>query len=189
MPASRIPRMSGRISQNLRWIKAGHDFIEQQEAWLGGQCPCQFETLAGRHRKAVGRRIEEARQSHLTGNGFCAFKHGLAIIAVQVAADGNVVANRHSLERLDDLKRASNAAPCEQMCGHAGNVAAAENNTPARRRNKSRDDGEQGRLACAVGTDQRRDAAGRNLNRRAVDGEKPAGTVGKYLRGGVADQP
>ena len=165
--------------QDLGRVQPGHHLVEQQQARRGGQRACEFEALAAGDGE-VGRGLREhVLHADLARDGMGVFPGLVAVRVLLVGTHGDVLVHRELGERLRDLEGAHHAGARDLVYRHAGDVLPEQFHPPAVDRVETGDAGEQGGLSCAIGADQRHDAALVDLQRGVVDGAQAAEDLGQ----------
>jgi hypothetical protein len=101
--------------------------------------------------------------------------------------DADVLVHREMRKDVGDLVRLGDAEPRHRVLRQAGDVPIFEHDAPGRRRHLSGDQPEEGRLAGAVGADDRAQLAAVDDDVHAIDGdeatERPRQTLGAQQDG------
>ncbi len=170
-------------------VDPGHRLVEEQEARLGHQRPCELEqlplTARERARVMIPERgeVEDLEQLHRLladfrlspPRGAGAKQHVYQPLARLIAsAEHHVVDHRHSGQRLGDLEGPNHAEAGDRVGRAAEDVPAAERRRTSIRAVETGDHVEEGRLAGAVGPDQRGDRAVANPKAGTVHGADAA---------------
>ena len=159
---------------DLGRVESGQHLVEQQQLGLGGERTRKLETLAGGDRQGIGGTIEHIGQAEIAADTVGNRKRGIARPMMKMCAHQDVLAHRQADKRLHDLEGARDAEARQLVRWLARYLLARIADRSLAGAHETGDDREQGRLAGAVRTDQRGDAAGRRGERRAVDGLQPA---------------
>ncbi len=144
---------------------AGRRLVEQQHPRRAGEGHGDFEQTLLAVRQGIGAHVEHVAQTEARGNVVDLARDGIAgaQAAPPVAALPQPLANRQRqrLERreigeeLVDLERPHQPAPHPRLGAQVGDVLSHEKHLPGRRRQHAGEQVDEGRLARAVGTDQR----------------------------------
>src|SRR5512140_1099856 len=170
-------------------VQAGRGFVEQEELRLAGERPADLDDAllavgeADRLRPGMG---DDAEQLHdleallpdppLLPPRERQVQHPREEPrpAVDVAADHDVLEDRHLREEPDVLERPHHAADSD-LAGRQGlDLRPPENDPAAIGMKESRDQVEDRRLPCAVRPDQRLDRSRRDIEGEVVDGLEAA---------------
>src|SRR6266513_1003848 len=104
----------------------------------------------------------------------------MAALALQ--RDPDVLQNRKMRKHRRDLERAHEPPPRDRGRPRPGDLAAIEENAPARRREEMGEEVEARRFACAVRTDQRVNRPTPDRQIDVLDGNKALELFGQTLR-------
>jgi len=161
-----------------------HRLVQQDHAWLRHQRAAKLEELplAARQcaRVVVGEVVEANEGEHLMRSRLnvalsprdpCRRKqrHAEALAWLVLGAEHHVFEDAHARQHSRRLECPDEPGACDGVSARAGDVAPLEPHCSAIRANESRDQVEYGRLAGAVGPDQRRDRSFGDTERSAVD--------------------
>src|SRR6185312_7386088 len=148
---------------------AGRRLVEQQELWVESERRRQFErTLAaiGQFgREAIGKRFETDLGEKRLGAGIERAQNmirapeGIAVAAKPLQRDAYILACREMWKGRRDLERADNTKGRDIMRLERADIASFVEDTAAGDAQHARQQIEERRLAGAVRTDQRVDAA------------------------------
>jgi hypothetical protein len=160
--------------RHLGRVQPRHHLVEQQQPRRGGERAGELETLATRDREVARAHVEH--RAHADG-ARDALGRRLGLGAARVAqpgADHDVLAHAQPREGLRDLERAHHARARDDMRRATGDVLAREAHRARVGPDEAGDGREAGRLARAVGPDQRHDRALRHVEVDAIDRLQPA---------------
>ena len=201
---SRIARSRSPTSRRSRTIRcarlalghAGGRLVEQQQRGLGGQGAGQLQPALiavrqiardlvglGGEAHAVQQRVAALPEPtlHLVEARPVAERVPDAERHAGVHADQHVLDGRHVGEEPDVLERAAHAERGDLIRAQTDQRVAAEGDRPALGRVEAGEHVEEGRLAGAVGPDDRGDAAVEGVV-HAVDGDEAAEALGDVAR-------
>ncbi len=184
-------------------VHAGERLVEQQHFRIGGESDRDAERAQMPLRKVAGQLVLDGAETQevedlvgraaerllvAPGRRRADIEAGEARVRAQVMSDDDAVARRHALEDGGLLKGAHHALAGDEMGREPRDHLAVEPHLAARRLLERRDQLEDGRLARAVGADDRQDRVRLDVERHLVDRGQAAEALGEVanLQDGLA---
>ena len=151
-------------------VQAGHDFVEKEEAGVGGERTGDFEAFAGGDGEGCGGAVEEGGEAEFCADVAGVVHGGGRVGFAQEGADADVLGDCEPGEGLGDLEGADHAEGGDAGGRPAGDVGSGEGDAAGVWADEAGDGGEGGGFAGAVGADQGGDAALRCVEVDGADG-------------------
>src|SRR3954463_12608912 len=170
-------------------VETGVDLVEHQETRPHGEAFGKFQALAtrqGQRRRRLIGHVGQAGKGQMLARNALRLAHVAGVPAEQ-RPRGDVVLHGHLWKRLNDLKRAGQALPCNLVWLRARDVLAFEVDAACRGRVDASDEIDERGLARTIRTDQADTLALLDREADAIDGiqaaEPPRDIVERQQRG------
>src|SRR6185295_4829454 len=138
---------------DFRWIEPRQHLIQQENLGFGSKRTRKFEPLAPGDGQSIGRPVEHFAKPDVAADPIGSSERRIAFAMMEMRTDQNVLADRQTDKRLNDLKCPGYSPSSEAVRRLAGNVPAGKMNGALVGPDKAGDDRKKRGLPRAIGAD------------------------------------